>query len=107
MLYTALERNMHRTQVYFEEEVLEALREEAKRKKTTLAAVIREKVKKEIKIKPKKRVSIMHLYGSLKPKVKFKKTDDIYKIMKIEEQAWPNAAAEHERRLLRRLAKKK
>lgn len=96
---------MHRTQVYFEEEVLEALREEAKKKKTTLAAVIREKVKKEVKIKPVKKSSIMHLYGSLKPKVKFKKTDDIYKIMKIEEQAWPKAAGAKDRKILSRSAK--
>lgn len=53
MLYTAflLHIMMHRTQVYFEKEVLEALREEARAKKTTLAAVIREKV---VKDRPKK-----------------------------------------------------
>lgn len=45
---------MHRTQVYFEPEVLETLREEAKRKKTTLASIIRAKVVKGIKRKPKK-----------------------------------------------------
>ena len=44
---------MHRTQVYFEPEVLEALREEARKKKVTLARVIREKVVKSL---PKKRV---------------------------------------------------
>lgn len=85
---------MHRTQVYFEEEVLEALREEARKKKTTLAAVIREKVKKEIKIKPKKRSSIMHLYGSLKPKVKSKLTGQ--KLIKWEsemaQRAWAKEA---------------
>lgn len=43
---------MERTQVYFESEVLEALREEAKQKKTTLAAVIRARVKKTL---PKKK----------------------------------------------------
>lgn len=43
---------MERTQVYFESEVLDALREEAKKKKTTLAAVIRAKVKKTL---PKKK----------------------------------------------------
>lgn len=42
---------MHRTQVYFEPEVLEILREEARRKKATLASVIRAKVVKQIKIK--------------------------------------------------------
>ena len=46
---------MHRTQVYFEPEVLELLRQEAKEKKTTLAGVIRERVKKNIEKKPKKR----------------------------------------------------
>lgn len=44
---------MHRTQVYFEPEILEALRKEAKEKKTTLASVIREKVVKNVKTKNK------------------------------------------------------
>ena len=39
---------MHRTQVYFEPEILELLREEARVKKTTLAGVIREKVEKTV-----------------------------------------------------------
>lgn len=51
---------------------------------------------KEVKIKPTKRFSIMSLYGSLKPKVRYKKTDDIYKIIKQEEQAWPQAAIERD-----------
>lgn len=46
---------MHRTQVYFEQEVLELLRLEAKARKTTLAGVIREKVGKTIKKKTKKK----------------------------------------------------
>ncbi len=46
---------MHRTQVYFEPEVLEILREEARRKKATLASVIRAKVVKGIKKKQVKR----------------------------------------------------
>lgn len=46
---------MHRTQVYFEPEILELLRQEAKEKKTTLASVIREKVKKTVKKNPKRR----------------------------------------------------
>jgi len=48
---------MHRTQVYFEPEVLELLRQEAKEKKTTLAGIIREKVEKNIEKKPKRRKS--------------------------------------------------
>lgn len=54
MLYTAfllLLFMMHRTQVYFEKEVLETLRQEAKEKKTTLAAVIRGKVMKDTQTK--------------------------------------------------------
>lgn len=43
---------MHRTQVYFESEILEMLREEAKKKNTTLASIIRAKVTKDM---PKKR----------------------------------------------------
>lgn len=47
---------MHRTQVYFEQEVLELLRQEAREKRITLASVIREKVEKTIKKKmPKKK----------------------------------------------------
>jgi len=42
---------MQRTQVYFEPEVLELLRQEAKERKTTLAGVIRGKVEKTIKKK--------------------------------------------------------
>lgn len=58
---------MHRTQVYFEPEILEILREEAKYKKTTLASIIREKVEKTVKKKKAKRKqmnaaeALMHL----------------------------------------------
>lgn len=54
--------------------------------------------KKEVRIKPAKRFSIMSLYGSLKPRVKYKATDDIYKIIKQEEQAWPEAAVERDQK---------
>lgn len=60
-----------------------------------------DKKKKEVKIKPGKHFSIMSLYGSLKPRVKYKKTDDIYKIIKEEEQAWPKAAIERDKRVIR------
>ena len=55
MLYTALGRTimMQRTQVYFDTETLEFLREEARRKRVTLASVIRGKVEKTIKKKRK------------------------------------------------------
>lgn len=62
---------------------------------------------KEVTVRPAKRFDIMSLYGSLKPKVKFKATDDIYTIMKREEQAWPKAAAERDARILREYHKKK
>lgn len=52
--------------------------------------------KKTAKIQPAKKFSIMPLYGSLKPKVKYKATDDIYKIIKMEEKAWPEAAAKRD-----------
>ena len=58
---------MHRTQVYFEPEILELLRQEAKEKKTTLASVIREKVEKTVKKKKAKKKqmnaaeALMHL----------------------------------------------
>lgn len=52
---------MQRTQVYFDTETLEFLREEARRKNATLASVIREKVDrsigKERKTKKRKRKS--------------------------------------------------
>lgn len=49
-------------------------------------------------LKPTKKFSIMSLYGSLKPRIKYKTEDDIYKIIKLEEQAWPEAAAERDLR---------
>lgn len=52
--------------------------------------------KKVVQIKPAKKISIMSLYGSLKPRVKYKETDNIYKIIKEEEQAWPEAAAQRD-----------
>lgn len=55
--------------------------------------------KKEVKLKPTKRFSIMSLYGSLKPKVKPKLTGQ--RLIKWEEQAWPKAAVERDRRILR------
>lgn len=58
--------------------------------------------KRVVQIKPAKRFSIMSLYGSLKPKVQYKEADDIYKIIKIEEQAWPEAAAERDLKSKRR-----
>ncbi|MBI4035716.1 AbrB/MazE/SpoVT family DNA-binding domain-containing protein [Candidatus Daviesbacteria bacterium] len=55
--------------------------------------------KTKAEIKPKKKFSIMSLYGSLKPKVKPKLTGQ--ELIKWEEQAWPKAAAEHDRKILR------
>jgi len=46
---------MQRTQVYFDTETLEFLREEARRKRVTLASVIRGKVERTIKKKRAKR----------------------------------------------------
>lgn len=46
---------MQRTQVYFEPQTLELLRQEAEEKKTTLASIIREKVEKNIKKKRAKK----------------------------------------------------
>jgi len=57
--------------------------------------------KKEVKVKPAKRFSIMSLYGSLKPKVKPKFTGQ--RLIKWEEQAWPKAAVEKDKRILRQL----
>ena len=57
--------------------------------------------KKEVKVKTAKRFSIMSLYGSLKPKIKPKLTGQ--KLIKWEEQAWPKAAVERDRKILRLL----
>lgn len=62
--------------------------------------------RKEVKIKLARRFSIMSLYGSLKPRVKYKKSDDIYKIIKWEEEAWPKAAVERDKKILRQKAQK-
>lgn len=51
---------MHRTQVYFDLETLELLKEEAREKKTTLASIIRDKVKKTVKKKSKKKTKRMN-----------------------------------------------
>lgn len=60
---------------------------------------------KEVNIKPAKRFSIMSLYGSLKPKIKYKASDNIYKIIKQEEDAWPRAAIERDRETMGKSAK--
>ena len=52
--------------------------------------------KKVAQLKVAKKFSIMSLYGSLKPRIKYKATDDIYKIIKMEEQAWAEAATERD-----------
>lgn len=56
--------------------------------------------KNEVKIKPVKRFSIMSLYGSLKPKINPKLSGQ--KLIKWEEQAWPEAAVERDRKIIRK-----
>ncbi len=53
--------------------------------------------KKEVKIKPAKRSSIMHLYGSLKSRVKFK---NISEVLQEEKHAWAKVAAEKDLKIL-------
>lgn len=55
--------------------------------------------KKGARIKPAKKFSIMSLYGSLKTKVKPGLSGQ--DLIKWEEQAWPKAAAEKDRRILK------
>ncbi len=57
--------------------------------------------KSGVNIKLAKRSSIMNLYGSLKPKIKYQASDDIYKIIKGEEEAWPKAAIERDQKSIR------
>lgn len=59
--------------------------------------------KKEVRIKPAKKFSIMSLYGSLKPKVKPGLTGQ--RLIKWEEQAWPEAAADRDRKIFKSLEK--
>lgn len=54
---------------------------------------------KKVEVKPEKKVSIMSLFGSLKPKVKTKLTGQ--KLIKWEEQAWPQAAVERDIKTLK------
>lgn len=49
---------MQRTQVYFDSQTLDLLREEARSKKATLASIIREKVEKNIKKKKTKKKQV-------------------------------------------------
>ncbi|MBI2590971.1 MAG: type II toxin-antitoxin system PrlF family antitoxin [Candidatus Blackburnbacteria bacterium] len=55
---------------------------------------------KEVKVKLAKRVSIMHLYGSIKPQVETPKFKSIQELVEWESQAWPEAATERDRRTL-------
>lgn len=59
--------------------------------------------KKVAQIKPAKKFSIMSLYGSLKSKVKPNLSGQ--DLIKWEEQAWPEAAAERDRKTLTHLKK--
>ena len=62
--------------------------------------------KKEVKVKPAKRISIMHLYGSLKPKIKVPKFKAPQDLIRWERDAFERGAAEEDRRILRDYAKK-
>lgn len=59
---------------------------------------------KEVKIKLARRSSIMHLYGSLKPRVKVPKFKNVQELIEWESQAWPKAAVEKDRRILKSLS---
>lgn len=59
--------------------------------------------KKGARIKPAKKFSVMSLYGSLKSKVKPNLSGQ--DLIKWEEQAWPEAATERDRRTLTYLKK--
>lgn len=57
------------------------------------------KEKKVAQLEPAKRFSIMSLYGSLKPRVEPKLSGQA--LIKWEELAWPDAAVEKDKRILR------
>lgn len=63
--------------------------------------------KREVKIKSAKTTSIMSLYGSLKPRVKLPKFSSIQELINWESEAWPKAAAERDRKILRSYSKTK
>ncbi|MBI4028954.1 MAG: AbrB/MazE/SpoVT family DNA-binding domain-containing protein [Candidatus Blackburnbacteria bacterium] len=62
--------------------------------------------KKEVKVKPAQKYSIMHLYGSLKPKVKVPKFKDPQDLIRWEKEAFERAAAEEDHRILRSYKKR-
>ncbi|MBI2600507.1 AbrB/MazE/SpoVT family DNA-binding domain-containing protein [Candidatus Daviesbacteria bacterium] len=54
--------------------------------------------KKIVQLKPAKKFSIMSLYGSLKPRVRPNLSGQ--DLIKWEKQAWPEASAEKDRKIL-------
>ena len=63
--------------------------------------------KKEVKIKTAERTSIMHLYGSLKPRVKVPKFKTGEELIRWESEAFERGVAEEDRRILRNYSKHK
>lgn len=63
--------------------------------------------KKEVKIKTAKRASIMHLYGSLKPRVKVPKFKTGEELIRWEGEAFERGVAEEDRRVLQNYSKHK
>lgn len=62
---------------------------------------------KEAKLKPSKRASIMHLYGSLKTRVKVPKFKDPQELLKWERDAFERGVAEEDRRIMKSYSKSK
>jgi len=63
--------------------------------------------KKEVKVKPAERYSIMHLYGSLKPKVKVPKFKSAQELIDWEKESFEKAMAEDDKRIINSYSKSK
>ncbi|MEK7521234.1 MAG: AbrB/MazE/SpoVT family DNA-binding domain-containing protein [Patescibacteria group bacterium] len=57
--------------------------------------------KKEVKVKPAQRASIMHLYGSLKLKVKVPKFKNVEDLIRWESDSFERGVAEDDKRILK------
>src|SRR3989344_7766935 len=63
--------------------------------------------KKEVKVKPAEKYSIMHLYGSLKSKVKVPKFKNAQELIDWEKESFEKAMAEDDKRIINSYSKSK
>ena len=63
--------------------------------------------KKEVKVKPAEKYSIMHLYGSLKSKVKVPKFKNGYDLIKWERESFMQGVADEDKRKMKSYSERK